>query len=146
MQQVQIYYFDDIIIGKHLLRQFYNDSYYSAIYNKTNYYPDDNTYLFTVVKNFNVIQYALSKPDPDKGLPRFDVVCKMDGSIYTVVETVKKLGNVLGDYFEDKNHLTFQLTKQFILPGISRIEIKSEYKLNINQYGDVVFILESFNK
>jgi hypothetical protein len=42
----------------------------------------------------------------------------MDGSIYTVIETEKELGNTLRDSFEDKNHLTFQLTAQFMLPGI----------------------------
>jgi hypothetical protein len=78
-------------IGKQPEREFYNDSYYLAIHNKTNYYPDenyfiiyangfnDNTYLFTVGKNSNVFQYALNKPEPNKGLPRFDIVYKMDG-------------------------------------------------------------------
>jgi hypothetical protein len=129
-----------------------------AIHNKTNYYPDknyfniyangfnDNTYLFREVKNSNVIQYTLNKPEPDKGLPRFDIVYKMDGSIYTVVETVKKLENTLRDCFEDKNHLTFQLTGQSTLSSIPRIGHKMQYQLNINEYGDVVFILENFNK
>jgi 5'-3' exonuclease len=70
----------------------------------------------------------------------------MDGLIYTVVETVKKLENTLRNCFEDKNNLTFQLTGQSMLPGIPRIAPKMEYKLNINKYGDVVFILENFNK
>jgi hypothetical protein len=70
----------------------------------------------------------------------------MDGSIYTVVETVKELDNTLRDCFENKNNLTFQLTGHSMLPGIPRIPPKMEYKLNVNQYGDVVFILEIFNK
>jgi hypothetical protein len=32
-----------------------------------------------VVKNSNNIQYALNKPEPEKGLPKFEVVYKMDG-------------------------------------------------------------------
>jgi hypothetical protein len=76
------------------------------------------------VKNSNVIQYARNKPEPDKGLPRFDVVYKMDGSIYTDVETVKELGNALRDCFEDKIHLTFQLTGQFMLSCIPRVAPK----------------------
>jgi hypothetical protein len=83
--------------------------------------------MFIVVKNSNNIQYALNKPEPDKGLPKFDIVYKMDGSIYTVVETVNEFGNTFRDCFEDKIHLTFQLTGQFILPGIPRITPKMEY-------------------
>jgi hypothetical protein len=48
----------------------------------------------------------------------------MDGSIYTVIETVKELENTLRDCFEDKNHLTFQLTGQSTLPGILNIAPK----------------------
>jgi hypothetical protein len=74
-----------------------------------------------VVKNSNNIQYAFNKPEPDKGLPRFDVVYKMDAWIHTVVETGKELGNTLRDCFEDKNHLTFQVTGQLMLPCILRL-------------------------
>jgi hypothetical protein len=145
-------------LEKQAVREFYNDSYYLAIHNKTNYYSDenylsiyangfnDNIYMFMVVKNSNVIQYTLNKPELDKKLFRFDIVYKMDGSIYTVVEIVKELENTLRDCFEDKNNLTFRLTGQSILSGIPRIAPKMEYKLNINKYGDVVFILENFNK
>jgi hypothetical protein len=59
---------------------------------------------------------------------------------------VKELENALRDCFEDKNDLTFQLTWQSILPTIPNIAPKIEYKLNINQYSDIVFILENFNK
>jgi hypothetical protein len=109
-------------IGKYSVREFYNESYYSAIHNKTNYCPDenffyiyangfnDNIYIFMIMKNSNVIQYALNKVEPDKRLLRFDIVYKMDGLIYTVIETVKELENALRDCFEDKNDLTFQLT------------------------------------
>jgi hypothetical protein len=116
--------------------EFYDDSYYMAIHNKTNYYPEDNVfiyengfndniYYFLVMKNSNNIQYALNKPELDKRLLRFDVVYKMDGSIYRVIETVKELGNTLKDCFEDKNHLIFQLTGQAILPDLDKISPKN---------------------
>jgi hypothetical protein len=42
---------------------------------------------------------------------------------------VKELENTLRDCFEDKNHLTFQLTGQSMLPGIPMIAHKIKYKL-----------------
>jgi hypothetical protein len=139
-------------IGKQAAGEFYNCSYYSAIHNKTNYSPDEN-YFCIYANGFNdkcIFVYnseEFNKPEHKKRLPRlFDAVYKMDGSIYTVVETVKGLGNTLRYWFEDKNYLTFQLRGQSLLPGISKIASKIEYKLNINQYGEVVFILENFNK
>jgi regulator of replication initiation timing len=94
-----------------------------------------------VVKNSNIIQYALNKPELDKKLLKFDIIYKMDGSIYTIVETIKELKNTFKNCFENNNNLTFQLTRQSMLSGIPRIAPKMEYKLNINQYGDVIFIL-----
>jgi hypothetical protein len=71
-------------IGKKPLHEFYYDSYYMTIYNKTNYYPVDNFYIyengfndnifyFEVTKNSNVIQNANHKRDFKRELTLYDV-------------------------------------------------------------------------
>jgi hypothetical protein len=70
----------------------------------------------------------------------------MDGSVHTIVETVKKLGDMLRDCFEDNFRLVFLLTGQAVLPEVNKNASSLRFKYNINDYGDVTFILEKFKK
>jgi hypothetical protein len=67
----------------------------------------------------------------------------MDGSVHTVVETVKKLGDTLRDCFEN-NSVAFLLVGEVILPEVNKEAPPLRFEYNINDYGDVAFILEEF--
>jgi hypothetical protein len=79
-------------------------------------------------------------------LPIYNIVYKIDGSVHTVVEIVRQFRNTLRDCFEDKHPLHFELRGQTILPDVPKITPKMEYNFNINNYSDVIFILEEYNK
>jgi hypothetical protein len=86
--------------GKSPMRVFNRNSYYMVINNATDYYVDDefkiyasgfndNVYCFTVRKGSDIVEYTLQKPDPNTRSPRYDVVYKINGKVFTIVETVK---------------------------------------------------------
>jgi hypothetical protein len=70
----------------------------------------------------------------------------MDGSVFTIVESVKELGNGMRDCFEDNLHTIFVLKGQAMLPDVSKIVPPLEFEYNINVYGVVPFILNEFKK
>jgi hypothetical protein len=69
----------------------------------------------------------------------------MDGSVHTVVETVKKLGDTLRDCFENDT-VAFVLVGQAVLPEVNKIAPPLHFEYDINDYGDVTFILNEFKK
>jgi hypothetical protein len=70
----------------------------------------------------------------------------MDDTVHTVVETVKKLGDTLRDCFEDNFHLVFLWVGQEMVPEVNKIAPPLQFEYDINDYGDVTFILEEFKK
>jgi hypothetical protein len=134
---------------------FYDDSYYMAIHNKASYYPADKStidaygfndyvYRFIVGKNSRIVMYSIYKQMHDKRLPRFDVVYNMDGSVHTILETVKELGYGMRDCFEDNDGVVFHLIEEEKLPDVNKVAPPMQYDLKINKYSDVLFILERF--
>jgi hypothetical protein len=143
--------------GKSAMRVFNRNSYYMVINNETDYYVDDefkiyangfndNVYCFPVRKGSDIIEYTLQKPDANKRSPRYDVVYKMNGSVFTIVETVQELGGTLRDCFEDNIYNVYELKGEDILPSVNKTAPKLEYQLEINAEGDVEFVVEEFNK
>jgi hypothetical protein len=142
---------------KTVVSEFYDDSYYMAIHNKISYYPADESnicaygfndyvYKFTVRKKSRIVEYSIYKQLPGKRLPRFDVVYNMDGSVHTVIESVKELGYMFRDCFEEKFGMIFVLTGKEILPDVNKVAPPLQFKYNINKYNDVLFILEGYGK
>jgi hypothetical protein len=142
--------------GKSPMRVYNRNRYYMVINDETDYYVvenefkiyangfNDNVYCFTVRKGSDVIEYTLQKPDANKRSPRYDVVYKMSGKVFTIVEIVQELGGVLRDCFEDKLDYVFELTGEEILPIVNKIAPKLEYNIEINSEGDVEFVVEEF--
>jgi hypothetical protein len=142
--------------GKTTMRVFNRNSYYMVINNETDYYVDenefkiyangfnDNVYCFTVRKGSDIIEYTLQKPNANNRPPRYDVVYKMYGSVFTIVERVEELGGALRDCFEDNIYNVFELTGEDILATVNKIAPKLEYQLEINTEGDVEFVVEEF--
>jgi hypothetical protein len=60
----------------------------------------------------------------------------MDGSVHTVVETVKKLGDTLRDCFENNFH-GFLLVGDAVLPEVNKNAPPLRFEYDINDYGDV---------
>jgi hypothetical protein len=137
------------------MRVFNRNSYYMVINNDTDYYVgdefkiyangfNDNVYCFTVRKGSEIVEYTLQKPNANTISPRYDVVYKMNGSVFTIVETVLELGGTLRDCFEDNIFNVYELTGEDILPTVNKIAPKLEYHLEINTEGDVEFVVEEF--
>jgi hypothetical protein len=97
-----------------------------------------------VRKGSDVIEYTLQKPDANKRSSRYDVVYKMNGSVFTIVETVSELGGTLRDCFEDNIYYVYELKGEDILPTVNKIAPKLQYNLEINTGGDVEFVVEEF--
>jgi hypothetical protein len=133
---------------KTIISDFYDDSYYMAVCNETNYYPADESnicaygfndyvYKFTVRNKARIVEYSIYKQVVDKKLPRFDVVYNMDGSVHTIIESVKELGYMFRDCFEDKMDMIFVLTGKEMLPDVNKDAPPLQFQYNINKYNDV---------
>jgi hypothetical protein len=142
---------------KVVVSKFYDDSYYMAIHNKTDYYPADESYIyangfndyvykFTVQKKSRIVKYSIYKQVHNKKLPGFDVIYKMNGSVSTIVESVKELRYGMRDCFENKLDVIFVLIEEEILPDVNVIAPPLQFQYNINKYGDVLFILQGYGK
>jgi hypothetical protein len=80
----------------------------------------------------------------EKEVLRFVVVYNMDGSVHTIMETVKELGYKFRDCFEDKVGMIFVLTGTEMLPDVNKDAPSLHFDYNVNKYNDVLFILEGY--
>jgi hypothetical protein len=70
----------------------------------------------------------------------------MDGSVHTILETVKELGYKFRDCFEDNMGMIFVLTGKEMLSDVNKEAPTLHFDYNVNKYNDVLFILEGDEK
>jgi hypothetical protein len=70
----------------------------------------------------------------------------MDGSVHTIIESVKELGYMFRNCFEEEMDMIFALTGKEMLPDVNKDAPPLQFQYNINKYNDVLFILEGYGK